>query len=253
MWVFIRFQNWLWERQLRKAGSSRGSLSSQRFSTVLNITRTLKSSRWCRLHPSVFTVLENKAHNLKISLIILLQVNRYDIFLVKILFFFFWQISSLAAGLLFLFSHSTCGGMSLWLKFTKHMHLSLFPSASFATGTIRGLWPALSLLSFQLPFAGKLSYFHYIIDEETEVLMDGFAQSHTACRWQSQNSNPGCYARLVARPRPPTPRRWGGGSNRCFNTLGTISSLFILSSLEHFLSPGPPAAPPAAKTLECQL
>lgn len=58
---------------------------------------------------------------------------------------------------------------------------------------------------------------------------------------------------LLPDPAPPTPRRWGGGSNRCFNTLGTISSLFILSSLEHFLSPGPPAAPLAAKTLECQL
>lgn len=105
----------------------RQQLSNFVLSAPLYHLESLKSFRGCRLHPSIFTVLENKTHNLKKALISLLHVNRNTIFLMKITF---WGSNLLIVRQLdsHLFLHSTCCCVSLWLKHMKKMRLSLSPS-----------------------------------------------------------------------------------------------------------------------------
>lgn len=102
--------------------------------------------------------------------------------------------------------------------------------ASFVAGTTGGILPALSPLSCKLPLQIEMLYSHCLRDQESEVQLNGFAQGHTACRWQNQNPKPGCSATAGARPNPWKAGQPGWRGTGVFLTLwATVSSLVSFS------------------------
>lgn len=91
----------------------------------LHHLESLKSFRGCRLHPSVFTVLENKTHNLKKSLISLLPVNRNTIFLMKTTFLGVKSLNCQAAG----FSSVSAPNLLLYVTVVKAYEENAFVTA----------------------------------------------------------------------------------------------------------------------------
>lgn len=133
------------------------------------------------------------------------------------------SLCCLAAGHSSLLLHSACCDTSLWLKCLRGF--VAVPWGFLCGQHCGGLLPARPL-SFILPtgLADGLSYFCRLIDQGSEVQLEEFAQGQTACKWQSQNSKPGCYV-----PRGAGTHPWSGAE--VFLTLQvTVSSLVSFST-----------------------
>ena len=136
-----------------------------------------------------------------------------------------------AAGFSSLLLHSVCCNVSLWLKRMRKMNFALSPVLPLWRALQGGILPALSPLSCKLSLQIEMFYSHYLRDQESEVQLNGFAQGHTACRWQNQNPKPGCSATVGARLSPWKAGRPGWRGTGVFLTLwATVSSLVSFSS-----------------------
>ena len=90
---------------------------------------------------------------------------------------------------------------------------------------------ALSLSSCQLVLRIGCLIFCRLIDQGSEVQLEGFAQGQTASKWQSQNSKPGCYV-----PRGAGTHPWSG-AEVCLTLQATVSSLVSFSPFPPQLLP----------------